>query len=186
MHQANPKPSNSVPWGNETNLYSKTKEEGGNPRKGQETHIQPRILRHHPLNPNPHPFNHGQQTRTSNRTIPRTPDPTADRQRPTGEKPSDDGIIWILLLPHPFHRTVKRRKQATPDSKVAAEDGRSGFDGRHGSNPSFAVWTVAEPFDAVPDCAADAAHAEGAAKIGQSHPRAWISAVVHCTGWEGG
>lgn len=43
------------------------------------TYIQSRIPRHSPLNPNPHPFNHRQQNRTSNRAISRLLPPAPHR-----------------------------------------------------------------------------------------------------------
>lgn len=152
-------------------------------KEGKKSYLQPRILRHHPLNADAHPFNHSQQTRTPNRAIPRGSHPSPNSQCPTGEKPRDDRIIRILLLPDPFHCTIKAGEQTAPDAKVASQHRGAGFDGCQGADAPFAVGGVAESLDAVPEGAADCAHAEGTAEVGEGYPWAGVSAVVHlCCG----
>ena len=70
-----------------------------------------------------------------------------------GERTS---IIWILLLPYPLDRTIKRRKQTPPYPEIAPQDWRSRFYGCDGADASFAVGGISEAFYTMPDCAADA------------------------------
>jgi hypothetical protein len=65
---------------------------------------------------------------------------------------SPTGIIWILLLPHSLHRTVERREQSSPNSKVSSQYRCSRFYRCEGANPSFAIWGVSKAFDTVPYC----------------------------------
>lgn len=91
-------------------------------------HLQLRILRHHPLEPNPHTLNNRQQNRTTNCTIPYRLWATPNRERATGKETRDDGVPGVLLLADAFDGTVECAEHAAPDTEVAAEDGRAGFD----------------------------------------------------------
>ena len=121
----------------------------------QKTYIQPRIPRHSPLHPNPHPLNHRQQNPTPNRRVPRLLPPTPNRQTAPREKPRDDRIVRVFLLSYPLDSAIKGREETAPDTEITAEDGRAGFDGGEGADAAFAVGGVAEAFDGVPEGAAD-------------------------------
>lgn len=69
----------------------------------------------------------------------------------TGQEARDDGVVWVLLLPVPLDGAVKGREETAPDTKVAADDGRAGLDGREGPDEAVAAGRVARALDAVPD-----------------------------------
>ena len=124
-------------------------------RRRRLRNLNPRILRHHPLKPNPHALNHRQQNRTSNGSIPYRPRPTSHRQRAPREETRNNRIPRILLPPDALDGAVEGAEHAAPDAEVAAQHGGARFDGCHGADEALIVGGVAEAFDAVPDCAAD-------------------------------
>jgi hypothetical protein len=102
-------------------------------------------------------------------------------------------------LPNALYRTVVCVEKASPDAKVAAEYGCAGFDCCDGTDASFAIGRVAEPFDTVPYRTADClralsayeeskceqnktityAHGEGATKVIENHPGTRVAGMVH-------
>lgn len=65
------------------------------------------------------------------------------------------GIIRIFLLPDSLNCAIKSRKQPAPDAEVTSEDRRARLNCCESAYPSFAVGAVSEPFDTVPDGAAN-------------------------------
>ena len=91
-------------------------------------HLQPRILRHHPLEPNTDSLYHGQQYRTPNSAIPYRPRPASHSQRASGEETSNNSVPRILFLSYAFGCAVEGAEETSPNAEVAAEDGCASFD----------------------------------------------------------
>jgi hypothetical protein len=66
-----------------------------------------------------------------------------------------DGVVRIFLLSDALDGAVKCREETTPDTEVAAQDGRSHLDGGDGTDSTLAVGRVSEALDAVPDGSTD-------------------------------
>ncbi len=64
-------------------------------------------------------------------------------------------IIWIFLLSYSFDSTIVRREQPTPNAKISPQYWRPCFDGCESTYPPLAIWTVSEPFNTMPQRAAD-------------------------------
>lgn len=114
------------------------------------TYFKLGAARHHLGKGNTDTFDNGQQNGTANGTVPGGLVPTSNGQRATSEETRNDGIVWILLLADALDGTVKRREQATPYTKVAAEHRRPHLDGCDGAYSSLAVGRVSVTLDAVP------------------------------------
>lgn len=97
----------------------------------------------------------GQQDGTADGTVTSSLVATTDGQRAAGEETGNDGVPGVLLLADALDGAVKRREETTPDTEVAAENGRSHLDRCDGADASLAVGGVAESLDTVPDGAAD-------------------------------
>ena len=101
-----------------------------------------------------------------------------DGERRAGEEAGDDRVPWIFLLADGFDTAVERRKQPTPNTKVATEDRRARLNGRDGVQEALATRRVPGAFDAVPNCATNTAHGERATEVVQNDPRAGVTRMV--------
>jgi hypothetical protein len=68
-----------------------------------------------------------------------TPLLTAEGKGTTDAETGDDGVPGVLLLAVPLDGAVERRKETTPDTEVAAEDGGTRLDGRERTGETLAL-----------------------------------------------
>jgi hypothetical protein len=101
--------------------------------------IQPRVVRHHPVEANRHTLDNRQQYRTRYRAVAHRLVSSPHGERTAGEEACDDGVPWVLLLPYSLDRAVVCVEETAPDAEVAAENGGAGFDCCEGADASLAV-----------------------------------------------
>lgn len=114
-----------------------------------------RATSHHLAKGDTDTLNDGQQHSAANGAIARRLVATAHGQRAARQETGRNGIPGILLLADALDRAVECAEETTPDTKVAAEYGRAHLDGRQRADSSFAIRTVAETLDAVPNGTTD-------------------------------
>lgn len=110
---------------------------------------------HHLLERNTDTLNDGQQYCTTNSTVSCLLHAASYGERATCEETGCDGIPGILLLADTLDCAVECREQATPYTKVAAQNWCAHLDGCYGADASFADGRVPPSFDTVPDGTAD-------------------------------
>lgn len=103
---------------------------------------------------------------------------TTDGERGAGKEAGDNRVPWVFLLADRLDTAVERGEKSTPDTKVTTENRRARLDGRHGAEEPLATRRVAGAFDAMPNCATNAAHGERTTEVVQNDPRAGVTRVV--------
>jgi hypothetical protein len=106
--------------------------------------IQPRVVRHHPVEPNRHTLDNRQKNGARYRAVAHRLVPSSNRERATCKESGDDCVPWVLLLPYSLDRAVICVEETAPDAEVAAENRCAGFDCCESADASLAVWGVTE------------------------------------------
>ena len=115
-----------------------------------DAYVQPRAVSHESLNTNAYTFNDGKEDGTHDGAVSRCFVASSCSQGSSGEKPCNDGVVWILLLSNAFDGTIKSTKHAAPNPKVASCNWRACFDSSDHAYPPFAVWGISVALDPVP------------------------------------